>query len=274
MAVTTRCGKGGNAPTSSQRQLVDEEQVMQEKEIPNNDEESNDKVEIDINHSVEETQEEVNPSRDHINDMPEPVVQKVKAPLPKPPPPYPQRLAKQNGENQFTKFIQMMKSLSINGPLVEALHQTRLCEVHEGSCDKEAIFKILGIGQASPTSMRLQMADSTTKRPLGVIEDALVCVDKFIPLVDFVILDCEVDYEVPIILGRPFLVTGKAICDVEAGELTFCVSDEKKMVRSRGRGDTSNGRGEPSRGRGKSALPLSLQKIITKKTTSGRGRGA
>ncbi|XP_070020218.1 uncharacterized protein [Nicotiana sylvestris] len=64
-------------------------------------------------------------------------------------------------------------------------------------------------------------------RPLGVIQDVLVCVDKFILPVDIVILDCEVDYEVTIILGRPFLATGKALCSVEAEELNFRVGDEK-----------------------------------------------
>jgi len=43
--------------------------------------------------------------------------------LANPPPPYPQRLAKQNGENQFQKFIQMMKSLSINMPLNDSLEK-------------------------------------------------------------------------------------------------------------------------------------------------------
>ncbi|XP_070029372.1 uncharacterized protein [Nicotiana sylvestris] len=89
-----------------------------------------------------------------------------------------------------------------------------------------SIFKTLGIGQPRPTSMRLQMADRTMKRPLGIIVDVLVWVDKFILLDDFVILDCEVDYEVPIILGRPFLATRKALVDVEVGELTFRVGDE------------------------------------------------
>lgn len=41
------------------------------------------------------------------------------------------------------------------------------------------------------------------------------------------ILDFEVDYEVLIILGRHFLATGKVFVDVEAGELTFRVGDEK-----------------------------------------------
>ncbi|XP_070005062.1 uncharacterized protein [Nicotiana sylvestris] len=58
-----------------------------------------------------------------------------------------------------------------------------------------SVFKTLGIGQPRPTSMRLQMVDRTMKRPLGVTEDVLVRVDKFILPVDFVILDCEVDYE-------------------------------------------------------------------------------
>ncbi|XP_019241186.1 PREDICTED: uncharacterized protein LOC109221177, partial [Nicotiana attenuata] len=53
------------------------------------------------------------------------------------------------------------------------------------------VFNTLGIGQPRPTSMRLQMADRTMKRPLGIIDDVLVWVDKFIVPADFVILDCE-----------------------------------------------------------------------------------
>ncbi|XP_016468763.1 uncharacterized protein LOC107791251 [Nicotiana tabacum] len=34
------------------------------------------------------------------------------------------------------------------------------------------------------------------------------------------------DYKVPIILGRTFLATGKALVDMEADELTFWVGDE------------------------------------------------
>ncbi|XP_070040514.1 uncharacterized protein [Nicotiana tomentosiformis] len=92
-----------------------------------------------------------------------------------------------------------------------------------------SVFTTLGIGKPRATSMRLQMADRTMKRPLGIIDDVLVRVDKFILPADFVILDCEVDYEVPIILGRTFLATGKALVDVEAGELTFRVGDEKDV---------------------------------------------
>ncbi|XP_070032657.1 uncharacterized protein [Nicotiana tomentosiformis] len=90
-----------------------------------------------------------------------------------------------------------------------------------------SVFKTLGIGKPRTIYMRLQMEDRTMKRPLGIIDDVLVCVDKFILLVGFVILDYEMDYEMTIILGRPFLATGEALVDVEAGELTFRVGDEK-----------------------------------------------
>ncbi|XP_070026283.1 uncharacterized protein [Nicotiana sylvestris] len=93
-----------------------------------------------------------------------------------------------------------------------------------------SVFKTLEIGQPRPTSMRLQMANHTMKRPLGVIEDVLVRVEKFILPVNFVILDCEVDCEVPIILSRYFLAMWKALVDVEARELTFRVGDEKVVL--------------------------------------------
>ena len=51
-------------------------------------------------------------------------------------------------------------------------------------------------------------------------------VDKFIFLADFIVLDMEEDKEIPIILGRPFLATGRAMIDVQWGELKLRVQDE------------------------------------------------
>ncbi|XP_009780053.1 uncharacterized protein LOC107809320 [Nicotiana tabacum] len=72
-----------------------------------------------------------------------------------------------------------------------------------------AIYTKLGIGRARPTSMLMQLADRTVKRLTGILDDVLVPVGKFVFLADFVILDCQVDEEIPIILGRPFLATGR-----------------------------------------------------------------
>ena len=55
----------------------------------------------------------------------------------------------------------------------------------------------------------------------------LVKVESFIFPADFVILDCEVDFEVPIILGRPFLATGRALVDIEKGQMTFRLNNEE-----------------------------------------------
>ena len=55
----------------------------------------------------------------------------------------------------------------------------------------------------------------------------LVKVESFIFPANFVILDCEVHFEVPIILGRPFLSTGRALVDMEKGQMKFWLNNEK-----------------------------------------------
>ena len=44
-------------------------------------------------------------------------------PIPIPPPPFPQRLVKKTEDGKYRHFITMLKHLSINVPLVEALEQ-------------------------------------------------------------------------------------------------------------------------------------------------------
>ena len=64
-----------------------------------------------------------------------------------------------------------------------------------------SIFRRLGLGEARPTIVSLQLADKSLKHPRGVIEDVLVKVDKFIFPIDFIVLDMKEDEEIPIILG-------------------------------------------------------------------------
>nr|XP_009613761.1 uncharacterized protein LOC104106828 [Nicotiana tomentosiformis]XP_016479151.1 PREDICTED: uncharacterized protein LOC107800489 [Nicotiana tabacum] len=90
-----------------------------------------------------------------------------------------------------------------------------------------AIYKQSRLGMPRPTSMRLQMANRSIKRPVGIVDDVLVKVGKFLLPTDFVIIDCVVDKEIPIILGRPFLETGKALMDSKINEIKFRVNDEE-----------------------------------------------
>ncbi|XP_009613745.1 uncharacterized protein [Nicotiana tomentosiformis] len=73
----------------------------------------------------------------------------------------------------------------------------------------------------------LQLADRTTILPEGIIEDILVQVDKFVFSVDFNVVDMEVNKEVLLILGRPFLCTARAILDIYEGQLILRVGNEK-----------------------------------------------
>ncbi|XP_049368154.1 uncharacterized protein LOC125833036 [Solanum verrucosum] len=74
-----------------------------------------------------------------------------------------------------------------------------------------AIYKQLGLGEPKSTTIQLFMVDQSIKNPIGILYDILVKVDRFILPADFVILDCEIDAEFSIILGRPFLATGRAL---------------------------------------------------------------
>ena len=75
--------------------------------------------------------------------------------------------------------------------------------------------------------MSLQLADRSVKLPRGIIEDVLVKVENFIFPVDFVILDMDLDVEVPLILGRPFLATARALIDVAGGKLVLRVGEDE-----------------------------------------------
>ena len=90
------------------------------------------------------------------------------------------------------------------------------------------MFKRLGLGKPHPTRMSIQLADRSVKYPQGIVENLLVKVGEFGFPADFVILDMEEDNEVPLILGRPFLATSRAMVDMSDGKLTLRVG-EKEM---------------------------------------------
>ncbi|XP_023767337.1 uncharacterized protein LOC111915929 [Lactuca sativa] len=68
-------------------------------------------------------------------------------------------------------------------------------------------FKKLDLPKRRPVRMVIHLANKTMTFPRGICEELLVKVDKFVFLVDFIILDMEEDEQIPIILGRPFLST-------------------------------------------------------------------
>ena len=89
-----------------------------------------------------------------------------------------------------------------------------------------SVAKRLSLGELTPTTMTLHMANITLAHPESILEDVLIKVGKFIFPMDFVVIDIEEYKQVPLLLGRPFLAIGVALSNVKKGELTLKVGDE------------------------------------------------
>ncbi|KHN10391.1 hypothetical protein glysoja_049272, partial [Glycine soja] len=85
----------------------------------------------------------------------------------------------------------------------------------------------IGNLKIDPTKMMLQLVDRSIARPYEVVEDVLVKVHRFTFRVDFVIMDIEKDAEIPLILGRPFMLTSNCVVDMGNGNLEMSVDDQK-----------------------------------------------
>ncbi|GJR92084.1 reverse transcriptase domain-containing protein [Tanacetum coccineum] len=84
-----------------------------------------------------------------------------------------------------------------------------------------SVWKKLPLPELTPTRMTLELANRSVAYPVGVAEDVFVKVGKFHFLADFVVVDYDVDPRVPLILGRPFLRTTRALIDEHGEELTL-----------------------------------------------------
>ncbi|XP_009764078.1 uncharacterized protein [Nicotiana sylvestris] len=155
-------------------------------------------------------------------------------------------------DNQFAKFLEILKQIHINIPFTNALLQMPsyakfLKEILSSKRKLEEVSMVIltekcsailqnklpqklgdpDPGEMKDTGVSLQFADQSTKRPKGIIENELVRVDTFVFPVDFIVLEMKEFSDEPIILGRPFLATDKAIIDVHQGQLILRVDEER-----------------------------------------------
>nr|GEY54436.1 reverse transcriptase domain-containing protein [Tanacetum cinerariifolium] len=89
-----------------------------------------------------------------------------------------------------------------------------------------SVWNKLSFPELSPTCMTLELVDCLISCPVGVAEDVFVKVGTFHFLADFVVVDFDADPRVPLILGRSFLKTRRALIDVFEEELTLRVGKE------------------------------------------------
>nr|GEU42822.1 reverse transcriptase domain-containing protein [Tanacetum cinerariifolium] len=240
-AVTTRSGlayEGPSIPTNSPLEKV----------VEQNTEEITDKEHSNCPGSTAEVQPSVVPIS-----IPEPNVSRTQ---PKPTIPYPSRLNDQKlcekATNQMEKFFQIFHDLHFDISFADALllmpkfastikslltNKDKLFELAKvplnENCSAMLLKKLpekLGdpafTSRTYPTRMTLELADRSITRPKGVAKDVFVKVAKFHFPTDFVVVDFEADLRVPLILGRYFLRTGRALIDVYGEEITLRVNDE------------------------------------------------
>ncbi|GJR06088.1 reverse transcriptase domain-containing protein [Tanacetum coccineum] len=130
------------------------------------------------------------------------------------------------------KFASTLKALIGNKEKLSEMSRTLLNEhcsavIPQTSCPRN--FRVpgkLSLPELTPTCMTLELADRSITQPIGIAEDVYVKVGKFHLPVNFIVVDFDADPRVPLILGRSFLKTGRALIDVYKGELTLRVGKE------------------------------------------------
>nr|GEW26625.1 reverse transcriptase domain-containing protein [Tanacetum cinerariifolium] len=239
--VTTRSGlayEGPSIPTNSPLEKVDERDT----------EEITDKEHSNCQGSNAHIQPSVIPIS-----IPKPDVPRTQ---PKPNIPYPSKLndqkLREKATNQMENFFQIFHDFHFDISFADALllmpkfastikslhtNKDKLFELAKvplnencSSCSLKSFSKSLEIQlslpELTPTRMTLELADRSITRPKGVTEDVFVKVVKFYFPINFMVVDFEADLRVPLILGRSFLRTGRALIDVYGEEITLRVNDE------------------------------------------------
>ncbi|GJS63730.1 reverse transcriptase domain-containing protein [Tanacetum coccineum] len=193
-----------------------------------------------------------------------------------------QEKQKEKDEVQIHKFWKMFKQLHINITLADALvlipkyqkmlksllsNKEKLLELANTPLNENcsavilkklpeklgasinlmplSVWKKLGLPELISTQMTLELANREICTPVGIARDVFVPVGRFTFPADFVIVDYESDPRVPLILGRPFLRTARALIDVHREEMILCDGDERLTLNMRH--DTSSYSNKPKK---------------------------
>ncbi|KAA0046019.1 hypothetical protein E6C27_scaffold243G005880 [Cucumis melo var. makuwa] len=168
---------------------------------------------------------------------------------PIPPTPFPSRLEKIGDEKQSKKYLDVLKELHINISFVDALEQmpSYVKFLKDILTKKRRMnhYEIVALSQATRDVFNNGALDKMTDPrsfiipcsiggmdldpawPEGKIEVVLVKMDKFLFLINFIILDNEADWDFSIIWERPFLSTSRALINIHQGELTMQLNDQE-----------------------------------------------
>nr|GEZ76757.1 reverse transcriptase domain-containing protein [Tanacetum cinerariifolium] len=108
-----------------------------------------------------------------------------------------------------------------------------------------SVWKKLGLPELISIRMTLELANRAICTPAGIARDVFIPVSKFTFPAAFVIVDYESDLRVPLILGRPFLRTARALINVHGEEMILYDGDERLTLNMRH--DTSSYSNQPQK---------------------------
>nr|GEX64787.1 reverse transcriptase domain-containing protein [Tanacetum cinerariifolium] len=167
-------------------------------------------------------------------------------PNPKQSIPYPSRLNDQKlyekANNQMLNIFQIIQRLHFDISFTDALlYMPKFASTFKSLLTLDdlgasinlirlSVWKKLSLPKLISTHMTLEHANRSVSYPVGVVEDVFGKVRKFYFPADFVVVDYDVDPRVPLILGRPFLRTARALIDVHGGD--FILEETETFLRT------------------------------------------
>ncbi|XP_070031891.1 uncharacterized protein [Nicotiana tomentosiformis] len=157
----------------------------------------------------------------------------------RPPAPFPQRLAKQKKDDQFRELMEMLRQIQLNIPLIYALREMAgyakmmkdliavvIRPMAQKLSDPNSFTIPCTIGSYAFAKALCDLGASTNLMPL-IIYTKLGIGRARLTSILLKLTDRTVDKEIPIILGRPFLATGRALIDCETAKLKMRLNNEE-----------------------------------------------
>ena len=95
------------------------------------------------------------------------------------------------------------------------------------------VFDRFKLGDLEPIKLELQLADGSIRAPYGKLEDEIVIVGNLAFPVDFIVTDVKIIGAIcnaPIILGRLFHATARAIADFDKGRIELRMGHDKLEI--------------------------------------------
>ncbi|KAF7800716.1 DNA-directed DNA polymerase [Senna tora] len=140
-------------------------------------------------------------------------------------------MVEQNNHNVSNHATPKLDSLGVHPlkhPNNHILNFLEICDAfkHNGVSDDAIRLRLFPFSLRDKAKVWLQSLQEGTSIDVAA-GGALMSKPVDAAYTYFIVLDYEEDREVPIILGRPFLATGRTIIDVQKGELKMRVQDEE-----------------------------------------------